>query len=36
VVVSAAISARGVVCVRGEAVTVQMPEQMLAEKGATT
>lgn len=35
VTVSATISANGVVCVRGEAVTVQMPEQMLVEKGTS-
>lgn len=32
VVVTATLSARGVVCVRGEVVTVQMPEQMLKDK----
>ncbi len=32
VVVAATLSAQGVVCVRGEVVAVQMPEQMLKDK----
>ncbi len=32
VVVAATLSAQGVVCVRGEVVAVQMPEQMLRDK----